>query len=115
MESVSDFICGSETLGMAPRYYEPSSINDGKVLVPPVYSAQMEIIVTALILRPAQKDVLRRLRKLMEANKKHSLFSIYLCIFIILHSCALLTAGDNNKARKQGLDPEMAIFSYFIL
>jgi hypothetical protein len=110
MESRSDFICGSETLGMVARSYEPKSVNDGKILVAPVYSAQMEIIVTALILKPAQRSVLKRLRKLMEGNKRRSLFAIYLCIFIILHSCALLTAIDNKKARKQGLDPERVNF-----
>ena len=106
MESRSDHICSKETLGMKPQFYEPKSINDGKILLPPVLSAQMEVIVTAMILQPAQKDILHRLRKLMEKNKRHYWFTIYLCIFILLHSCALLTAVDNNKARKQGLDPE---------
>ena len=99
MESRSDRICGSETLGMIPRAYEPASVNDGKVLVPPVFSAQMEIIVTTMILKPTQKDVLKRLRKLMEENKRHYWFTIYLAIFLILHSCSLLTAEDNRKDR----------------
>jgi hypothetical protein len=106
MESHSDRICGKENLGMRPQVYVPESTNNEKILLPPVLSAQMEIIVNVMILQPAQKDVLKRLKKLMEENKRHHWFAIYLCIFILLHSCALLTAADNKKARKQGLDPE---------
>jgi hypothetical protein len=106
MESRSDRICGDETLGMVPRSYNPPSINDGKILLPPVFSAQMEITVTAMILRPAKAEVLKVLRELIQKNERRSWFAIYLCMFILLHSLALLTAGDNKKARKQGLDPE---------
>jgi hypothetical protein len=115
MESRSDRICGPETLGMAPQFYEPASMNDGKILVPPVFSAQMEMIVTSMILKPAQEQVQKRLKKLMEENKRHYWFTIYLCIFIILHSCALLTSGDNKKARKQGLDPERVTITHKVL
>ncbi|KAF2102645.1 hypothetical protein NA57DRAFT_71633 [Rhizodiscina lignyota] len=103
MESRSERICGIEALGMQPQYFEDRDPNDGHILVPPVFSAQMEVIVTAMILQPAQKQVLRLLNKVFEESKKQrSWFSIYLALFILLHSCALLTEGDNKKAKKQG-------------
>ncbi|OWY41284.1 hypothetical protein AALT_g1037 [Alternaria alternata] len=42
MMSRSDYICGRETLGMQRRNYGPNSTNTGKILTPPVFSAQME-------------------------------------------------------------------------
>jgi len=103
MESRSDRICGEETLGMEPQYYEPQCANTGIILTPPVFSAQLEVIVVAKILQPAKKEVLRRLKDLIEDGRR-SWFSIYLSLFILLHSCALLTAAANKKARKQGLE-----------
>jgi hypothetical protein len=66
----------------------------------------MEIAVTVMILQPAKEEVLKLLKELIQENQRRSWFAIYLCMFVLLHSLALLTAGDNKKARKQGLDPE---------
>ena len=104
MECRSDRICSKETLGMQPQYYEPKCANSGNILVPPVLSAQMEMIVTVMILQPARDKVLKLLKELIEENQRSSWFAIYLCVFILLHNCALLTAGDNKKARKQGIE-----------
>ncbi|KAF2183196.1 hypothetical protein K469DRAFT_584113 [Zopfia rhizophila CBS 207.26] len=104
MESHSDRICGNETLGMEPQDYGPRCANTGIILTPPVFSAQLEVIVVATILQPARREVLRRLRDLIQENQRRSWFAIYLCIFVLLHSCALLTASNNQKARKQGLE-----------
>jgi hypothetical protein len=54
--------------------------------------------------------VLKRLKDLIEENQRRSWFTIYLCMFILLHSCALLSAGDEKKARKQGLTVESLCF-----
>jgi len=89
---------------MQPQYYGSKCANSGNILLPPVLSAQMEVIVTVMILQPAKKEVLKLLKELIEENQRSSWFTIYLCIFILLHSCALLTAGDNKKARKQGFE-----------
>jgi len=109
MESRSDRIAGHETLGMTPHLCDPDCgpecPNTQKILTPPVFSAQLEVIVVATILQPMKKEVLHRLKKLMEKNQRRSWFTIYLTMFILLHSCSMLTAGDNKKARKQGLDP----------
>lgn len=104
MESRSDRICGLETLGMQPQDYGPGCLNSGLILLPPVFGAQLEIIMTTLILEPAKRAVLRLLKDLILENRRSSWFTIYLCLFILLHSCAMLTAGDNKKARKQGME-----------
>lgn len=89
---------------MQPQDYGPTCANSGNILVPPVLSAQMEVIVTAKILQPAKKEALKLLKELIQDNQRSSWFTIYLCMFILLHNCALLTAGDNVKARKQGYE-----------
>ncbi|KAK1832991.1 hypothetical protein QBC39DRAFT_403358 [Podospora conica] len=102
MESKSERICGHECLGQPPQNYDPECHNYGQVLVPPVMSAQIELIATATLLNPSKEFVLRSLRKLIEANKTRAWFTIYLCLFILLHSCALLTEFENRQARKYG-------------
>jgi hypothetical protein len=88
---------------MTPRDYGPTSPSTGKILMPPVFSAQMEIIFVAMILEPTKKEVLKKLKSLVEDNTRRSWLAIYLCIFLLLHSCALLTARDNERGRLQGV------------
>lgn len=66
-------------------------------------NAQIEIIMVTKILQPKAKAVLHGVQELVYANRARSWFTVYLVMFILLHSCALLTAADNKKARKQGL------------
>jgi hypothetical protein len=89
---------------MKPQDYGKDCPNTGLVLLPPVFTAQIEIVMTSLVLEPAKRDVLRQLKDLVQENQRKSWFAIYLCMFILLHSCAMLTAADNKKANKQGLD-----------
>jgi hypothetical protein len=104
MECCSDRICGNETLGMHPENYGLEDPNSGIILTSPVFSAQLEVIMTAIVLRPAKKEVLKRLKDIILEGQRRSWFTIYLAMFVLLHSCALLTAGDNKKARKQGFE-----------
>ena len=103
MESRSERIIGDETLGMQPQTHDPECHNYSQFLVPPLMSAQIELIATCAVLNPMRKLVLGRLRNLIEKNMSRSWFTIYLCLFIILHSCALLTEFENRQARKYGL------------
>ncbi len=100
----SDRICGSETLGMEAQDYGTDDPNSGIILTPPVLSAQMEVVVTATLLLPARNDVLSCLQKMIQGNERRSWFAIYLAMFVLLQNCALLTQGDNKKARKQGYE-----------
>ncbi|KAI0107583.1 hypothetical protein GGR51DRAFT_548432 [Nemania sp. FL0031] len=103
MESRSERICGSETLGMKPQDYDPECHNYNQVLIPPIMSAQIELIATATVLNPMSKRALGSLRKLIEKKRAASWFTSYLSIFILLHSCALLTDFESRQARKLGL------------
>jgi hypothetical protein len=103
MMSRSDFICGVETLGMKRQNYGPNSAYTGKILMPPVFSAQMEVIFVAEMLQPTKQEILERLRTLVYESDRRSWLAIYLCIFLLLHSCALLTKKDHERAEKQGL------------
>ncbi|KAL9607868.1 MAG: hypothetical protein Q9167_007257 [Letrouitia subvulpina] len=99
-------ICGDETLGMQPQDFGPRSPNSGHVLLPPVMTAQLEVILVVTVLLPTQKELLTRLKNLVQENNRRSWFVIYLSMFVLLHNCALLTAGDGKKAQKQGLPSE---------
>ncbi|KAI1326691.1 hypothetical protein F5Y16DRAFT_225394 [Xylariaceae sp. FL0255] len=103
MESRSERICGSETLGMRPQDYDPECRNYGEILIPPVMSAQIELIATSTVLIPMRKQGLTCLRELIEKRRTTSWFANYLCIFILLHSCALLTDFEKKQAKKYGL------------
>ena len=103
MESRSDFICSDETLGMTPQDWDPNCNNYGRVLVPPVISAQIQLVMTVKVMQPLKRSVLRMLQKIIEKNEPRSWFTIYLCIFILLHNCALLTSHENRRAQKAGL------------
>ncbi|KAK4449695.1 hypothetical protein QBC34DRAFT_298813 [Podospora aff. communis PSN243] len=102
MESRSDYISHGDTLGMKPHDCQKNCPNTNLILTPPVFSAQMEIIMTSMVLRPTKKEVLRLLRDLIHEQQRQSWFTIYLSLFILLHSCALLTAANVQRALKQG-------------
>jgi hypothetical protein len=102
MESKQERILGGETLGMTTQESDPDAGNYGKYLVPPVMLAQIEIITTTAVLLPMKRAVLRGLQKLVDANQTKSWFTIYLCMFILLHSCATLTKAENVRALREG-------------
>jgi hypothetical protein len=103
MESQSERIIGDETLGMEPQMFDPNVNSYGTNSIPPIMSAQVELMTTARILQPLKKAVLARLERLIKANELRCWFSIYLCLFLLLHSCSVLTADEHKQARKQGL------------
>ena len=88
---------------MAPQDWDPDCNHYGCVLVPPVISAQIQLLMTVIVMQPLKRSVLQKLQKLMEKNQPKSWFTIYLCVFILLHSCALLTSHENRRAKKHGL------------
>lgn len=100
MESRSERIIGHETLGMQHQSFNPECLNYGKILLPPVLTAQLEVIMTAKILQPEVKEVLRLLTKLMKKQqKRQSWLAIYLSIFILLHSKQCLSYEQNTLTR----------------
>ena len=105
---------------MEPQIYDPDVTSYGTNSIPPIMSAQIELMTTTRILQPLRKTVLKRLQKLMQANDLKCWFPIYLCLFILLHSCSILTADENRQARKYGLEvnhqiPLLQILVFFLV
>lgn len=99
----SEIIVGEDTLDLAPETKDRSYPNFGKVPIPPVMTQQYEIMLTLTVLQPLRKRVLTDLQKIILANNPRSWFTIYLCIFILLHNCALITDNQYKYARTHGL------------
>lgn len=96
-------IAGQETLGMTIGILDETSPLHGSIPIPPVMGAQIELILIQKIQAPLRVQVLDKLQKLILANKTSSWFTVYLCIFILLHNCAMITKHDAGYARKHGI------------
>jgi hypothetical protein len=103
MTTRSERICGEDTLGMPTDMMDQSSSMHGKIPITPVMGAQIDVIVIQGIMVPLRAQILEQLQKLVLANKPHNWFCIYLCIFMLLHNCSLITKQDVSYARKHGL------------
>jgi hypothetical protein len=88
---------------MTPERKDRSYPLFGHIPIPPVMSAQLEVILTLEILRPLRKRVLDQLRKMIRANEPNYWFPIYLSSFILLHSCSLATAWQYKYSRRNGV------------
>ncbi|KAI1484581.1 hypothetical protein F5X96DRAFT_431618, partial [Biscogniauxia mediterranea] len=64
----------------------------------PVIAAQLECIYYTQFLRPLSKNVLRTLMSLLTTRDKKYWFTIYLVIFMLLHSCSMITQRDMESA-----------------
>jgi hypothetical protein len=96
-------ISGRETLGMTRDILDETSPLHGSIPVPPVMGAQIELILIQKILVPLRTQVLDMLQGIIKANRASSWFTFYLCIFILLHNCAMITKHDAGYARKHGI------------
>ena len=103
LSTKSGFIVGQETLGMSPQILDETNPLHGKVPLPPVLGAQLDVILTHHIQVPLRRRVLDLLQKLILKNKPSCWFVTYLVIFIWLHNAALITAHDASYARKHGM------------
>jgi hypothetical protein len=100
----SERICGPETLGLPSNLIdETNPALHGKIPIPPVMGAQIDLIVISRILAPLRANILEKLQKIILENKPRNWFCIYLCIFVLLHNCALMTQQDTAYAKKHGL------------
>jgi hypothetical protein len=101
MESKQERICSEETLEMLPQTHDDQAENFDKICLPPVMQAQVEIITTSAILLPMQKEILKHLSDLVKAKDRPvRWFTLYLSMFLLLHSCALLTKAQHRRARR---------------
>ncbi|KAI9367609.1 hypothetical protein BJX61DRAFT_527621 [Aspergillus egyptiacus] len=95
--SYPERICSHETLGATP-VDDPNSPFHAIIPMPPIMIAQMECIMYTRILRPLSGRVLSGLKDLIMENKREHWLTIYLTLFIMLHSCAALTRRDRETA-----------------
>ncbi|KAK0627311.1 hypothetical protein B0T14DRAFT_395280, partial [Immersiella caudata] len=64
---------------------------------------RLDQIVIKTVLLPLKQSIQRGLRDLIEANKPDHWFTIYLCIFVLLHKCEIVTQHDRAFAIRYSL------------
>lgn len=100
--SNSHHIAGQEKLG-GQLVDDPNSPWHGRVPMPAIIIAQKECIIYTKVLRPVSKKILNDLQFLIMSNKKTYWLTIYLALFTLLHSCAMVAKRDEETARQYGL------------
>ncbi|KAG4416258.1 hypothetical protein IFR04_010604 [Cadophora malorum] len=98
----SERIAGDDKLGMPPDLMDHMSPMHGKIPIPPVMGAQIEVILIQGIMKPLRAMILEHLQRLILAHKPQNWFCIYLCVFLLLHNTSLITKQDIAYARKHG-------------
>lgn len=96
-------ICGDEKLGQQPVLSSGESLHDGRVPMPVIMTAQFECINYTKFLRPWSKCVLKQLNELVLAKRREYWLTIYYSMFVLLHSCAMMTRRDEETARQYGM------------
>jgi hypothetical protein len=100
---------------MPPDILDETSPLHGEIPVPPVLGAQIELILIQGIQIPLRKAVLDKLQKLILANRMNTWFTMYLCTFILLHNCSMITKYDAGYAKKYIPEVRIAYLSFFVL
>lgn len=95
MTSSPVYICGEDKLGGTPH-----PLYDNRVMMPLLMTAQFECINYTTFLRPWSRAVLKQLNDLVLAKKREYWLTIYLTMFVLLHSCAMITKRDEETARQ---------------
>ncbi|KAH6610519.1 hypothetical protein Trco_000539 [Trichoderma cornu-damae] len=108
LSTTSAFIAGRETLGMSTDILDQTSPDPGKIPLPPVLGAQMDMILIQHIQTKLRHELLDNLQKVMLRNKPSSWLVTYLVTFILLHNVALITKHDAAYARKHGMKRRFA-------
>ncbi|KAI1127716.1 hypothetical protein F5Y10DRAFT_242228 [Nemania abortiva] len=108
MTTKSTVIVGEETLGMTPDMMDETSPLQGKIPLPPVMGAQIELVLIHQIQSNLRREMLENLQSMTQANKQHTWFTTYLITFILLHNVALLCQHDTGYARKHGMKTRFA-------
>ncbi|GAW18223.1 hypothetical protein ANO14919_076970 [Xylariales sp. No.14919] len=108
MTTKSTVIVGEETLGMTPDIMDDTSPLRGKIPLPPVMGAQIELVLIHQIQSNLRREMLENLQTITQANKQGTWFTTYLITFILLHNVALLCQHDASYARKHGMKSRFA-------
>ena len=91
-------ICSEEKVGTIVE--DRSSPYFGTVPVAPVICAQLEVIIFSTLQRPLMDSVLKQLQNMIIMNDRQNWFTVYLTLFLLLHSCSMTTKRDEEYARQ---------------
>ena len=106
--SYPDKIVGEDTLGITEGVNYASGRWGKHVPTPPVLGAQLEWIVYTEYLQPLSVRVRTALDDLMRRRTHDVWLTVYLALFVLLHSCAMLTKRDAEYARQMNLNAKYA-------
>ncbi|KAH8717224.1 Satratoxin biosynthesis SC3 cluster transcription factor SAT20 [Beauveria bassiana] len=118
LNTISCFIVGEETLGMPSDILDDTSPTPGKVPVPPVMGAQLNLLMIHEIQAKLRKTVLEQLQKIVQKNKHSTWLVTYFVNFILLHNASMIISHDAGYAKKHGIkvkpsDGANIILAYF--
>lgn len=99
----STIIVGSETLGMPTNIMDETSPIHGRIPLPPVMGAQLDMILIHQIQSRLRHELLEKLQKMIQTNKQKTWLTSYIVTFILLHNIALITDHDASYAQKHGM------------
>lgn len=99
----STVIVGDETLGMGRDIMDETSPQHGKIPLPPVMGAQIDMVLITHIQTRLRREMLDMLQKMTQATKQKTWLTTYLVTFIFLHNIALITDHDARYAKKHGM------------
>ena len=108
LTSFPDRIMGEETLGIPQMAHYPSSRWGRHVPIPPIMGAQLECIFYSRFLRPRSESVRKLLDDLFQKKTRDIWLTVYLTLFVLLHSCAMLTKRDEEYARQMNFESKYA-------
>ncbi|PFH56145.1 hypothetical protein XA68_17007 [Ophiocordyceps unilateralis] len=108
LSTTSGFLVGKETLGMPCSILDETSPNAGRIPMPPVLGAQLDLVLIHHIQTKLRREMLETLQKIVLKNKQATWLVTYLVTFILLHNTSLITAHDAGYARKHGMQRRFA-------
>ncbi|OAQ97146.1 hypothetical protein LLEC1_00747 [Akanthomyces lecanii] len=108
LNTISSFIVGDDTLGMPKDILDETSPTPGKVPLPPVMGAQLNLIMIHEIQAKLRKTVLDQLQKIVQKNKHSTWLVTYFVDFILLHNASMIIAHDAGYAKKHGISRRFA-------
>ncbi|KAJ2979081.1 hypothetical protein NQ176_g3466 [Zarea fungicola] len=108
LNTTSTFIVGIDTLGMPPDILDETSPTPGKIPLPPVLGAQLNLVMIHHIQARLRKTVLDQLQRIVQKNKHSTWLVTYFVDFILLHNASMIISHDAGYARKHGINRRFA-------
>ncbi|KAJ3494896.1 hypothetical protein NLG97_g3782 [Lecanicillium saksenae] len=108
LNTISCFIVGNDTLGMPQDILDDTSPTPGKVPLPPVMGAQLNLVMIHQIQAGLRKSVLDQLQKIVQKNKQSNWLVTYYVDFMLLHNASMIISHDAGYAIKHGINRRFA-------